>query len=100
MIEASICRKSSNGPEWMSRLRAEMMPVVTVPPRPNGLPTAMTQSPTFALSESPNATAGSGLSLSTLSRARSVFSSVPTSVATSLVPSLKLAVISSAPSMT
>ncbi len=30
----------------MSRPRAEMMPVVTVPPRPKGLPTAMTQSPT------------------------------------------------------
>ena len=30
----------------MSRPRAETMPAVTVPPRPNGLPTASTQSPT------------------------------------------------------
>ena len=30
----------------MSRLRAETMPAVTVPPRPNGLPIAITQSPT------------------------------------------------------
>ena len=30
----------------MSRPRAETMPAVTVPPRPNGLPTATTQSPT------------------------------------------------------
>ena len=29
----------------MSRPRAETMPAVTVPPRPNGLPTASTQSP-------------------------------------------------------
>ena len=33
-----------------------MMPAVTVPPRPNGLPIAITQSPTLALSESPNLT--------------------------------------------
>ena len=30
----------------MSRPRAETMPAVTVPPRPNGFPTATTQSPT------------------------------------------------------
>ena len=30
----------------MSRLSAETMPAVTVPPRPNGLPMASTQSPT------------------------------------------------------
>src|SRR5580704_9786126 len=30
----------------MSRPRAETMAAVTVPPRPNGLPTASTQSPT------------------------------------------------------
>ena len=30
----------------MSRPCAETMPAVTVPPRPNGLPTATTQSPT------------------------------------------------------
>ena len=34
------------GAEPMSRPRAETMPAVTVPPRPNGLPTAITQSPT------------------------------------------------------
>ncbi len=43
---ASICRKSSYGPEPMSRPRAETIPAVTVPPSPKGLPTAMTQSPT------------------------------------------------------
>jgi hypothetical protein len=29
----------------MSRARAETIPAVTVPPSPNGLPTAMTHSP-------------------------------------------------------
>ena len=37
----------------MSRPSAEMMPAVTVPPSPNGLPTATTQSPTLAWSLSP-----------------------------------------------
>ena len=73
----------------MSRSRAETMPAVTVPPRPNGLPIAITQSPTRSLSESPNFTAVSGLSGLTFSTARSVFVSVPTSSALSLVPSLQ-----------
>ncbi len=42
---ASIWMKSSYGPLPMSRPRAETIPAVTVPPRPNGLPTASTQSP-------------------------------------------------------
>ena len=42
------------------RPRAEMMPAVTEWPRPNGLPIAITQSPTRTLSESPNLMAGSG----------------------------------------
>ena len=46
----------------MSRLRAETMPAVTVPPRLNGLPIAITHSPSRSLSESPNFTAISGLS--------------------------------------
>ena len=48
------------------RLRAETMPAVTVSPRPNGLPTAITPSPTRILSLSPNLTVFSGLSLSHL----------------------------------
>ena len=39
-----------------------MIPEVTVPPKPNGFPIAITQSPILALSESPNAT-GVNLSL-------------------------------------
>ena len=85
----------------MSRWLAEMMPTVTVPPRPNGLPIAITQSPTRILPESPKVTAGSGFLGSTLSRARSVFVSWPKTLSTlSLVPSVKLTMISSAPSIT
>ena len=56
LMGASICRKSSRGPERMSRLRADTMPAVTVPPSPKGFPTAITQSPTRTASESPNST--------------------------------------------
>ena len=72
------------------------MPVVTVPPRPNGLPTAITGWPTRTLVASPNETNGSGLSLSTFSTARSVFSSPPIILAGSLVPSAMVIVIESA----
>ena len=50
LIAASVWMKSSYGPELMSRLRAETMPTVTEPPSPNGLPIAITQSPTRILS--------------------------------------------------
>ena len=40
----------------LALLAAREMPVVTLPPRPNGLPTAMTQSPTCAALLSPNVT--------------------------------------------
>ena len=71
LIAASVWMKSSYGPWRMSRPRAETIPAVTVPPRPNGLPMASTQSPTRAPSESPNCTAGSGLSDFTCSSAMS-----------------------------
>jgi hypothetical protein len=69
----------------MSRFWADTMPAVTVPPRPNGLPTASTQSPirafwgasfTYGKSEP-----------SALSRARSVFASVPITLASRVRPS-------------
>ena len=55
------------------RLRAETMPAVTEPPRPNGLPTASTQSPTRDLSLSPNLAAFNGFSGFTRSTATSTF---------------------------
>src|SRR5664280_1591563 len=58
------------------------MPVVTVPARPSGLPTAMTGSPTFRRLASPRAMALRSLgALVSLMTARSVDGSVPTTVA-------------------
>ena len=84
----------------MSRLRADTMPAVTEPPRLNGLPMAITHSPSLILSESPNLTALSGLVGLTRSTARSVFWSRPTTSALSRVPSVKMTVISSASEIT
>ena len=56
LIGASIWMKSSNGPAPMSRPRADMIPAVTEPPSPNGLPAARIQSPTSAVRLSPQAT--------------------------------------------
>ena len=84
----------------MSRLRADTMPAVTVPPRLNGLPMATTHSPSRSLSESPNFTAFSVLSVFTRSSARSLFESLPTSCAGSLLPSLRITLISSASAIT
>ena len=79
----------SNGPAPRSRPRAETMPAVTEPPRPNGLPAASTQSPTSTWRESPNATAGSGPVACTLISATSVSSSEPMTSAGSRVPSVR-----------
>ena len=84
----------------MSRLRADTMPAVTEPPRLNGLPIAITHSPSRTLSESPNLTALSGLVGLTRSTARSVLVSLPTTSAFSRVPSVRMTVISSASAMT
>ena len=56
LIGASTWMKSSYGPSPISRPTAETMPAVTVPPRPNGLPTASTLSPGRTLPLSPKAT--------------------------------------------
>ena len=84
----------------MSRARAERIPAVTVPPKPNGLPIASTQSPTRSWSELPHLTAVSGFVDSTLSSARSTFGSLPTTFAVSCVLSWRMTVISSASAMT
>ena len=77
------------------------MPAVTVPPSPNGLPMASTQSPTRRLSESPNGTAVSCVSPGSIfSTAISVFWSWPSTSATNVVSSASVTVISSAFSIT
>src|SRR6266851_3621517 len=77
-----------------------MIPAVTVPPRPNGLPIASTQSPTRALLESPQLAAGNGVLASTLSNARSVTASRPMTCACSAVSSARVTVICSALAIT
>src|SRR5207237_9665347 len=77
-----------------------MIPAVTVPPSPNGLPIASTQSPTLALLESPQLAAGSGVLASTLRRARSVTWSRPMTWACSAVSSDSVTVIWSAVAIT
>ena len=57
-MAASVWMKSTYGPASMSRAMAETMPRVTVPPRPKGLPTAITSSPTRTWSLSPSASSG------------------------------------------
>ena len=84
----------------MLRLRADTMPAVTEPPRPNGLPTASTQSPTRALSLSANFTAVSGFSGFTRSTATSTFESLPMTSAFSFWPSVKMTVTSVASAIT
>ena len=90
----------SYGPDSMLRPRADTMPAETEPPRPNGLPIAITQSPGRIASESPNVTAFSGLSGFTRSTARSTFVSLPTISAFSRVPSEKMTWMSLASPMT
>ena len=87
LIGASSCRKSSNGPAPISRPRAETMPAVTDPPRPNGLPAAKIQSPTSTCRLSPQTTAGSRFGAFTRITAMSVSSSDPITCAGNCVPS-------------
>ena len=68
--------------------------------RLNGLPIAITHSPSRSLSLSPNLTALSGLVGVTLSNARSVFWSRPITSAFSVLPSLRMTFTSSASAMT
>src|SRR3989442_294810 len=88
LIAASVWRKSSNGPWPIWRALALMIPAVTVACRPNGDPTASTQSPTWTRSESPTFAARNvPLPSSSRGTARSVFRSSPTTFALCLLPS-------------
>ena len=89
LMAASVWMKSSKGPAPISRPRAEMMPEVTLPPRPKGLPAASTQEPTRARVEEPQGTLASWRPASIRSRARSVSSSVPTTRAGCSDPSCR-----------
>ena len=101
LIAASVWRKSSNGPWPIWRALALMIPAVTVACRPNGEPTASTQSPTWTRSESPTFAARNvPLPSSSRSVARSVFRSSPTIFALCLLPSSVITSMSVARSTT
>ena len=99
-MAASVWMKFSNTlmprPE---RPSAETMPEVTVWPKPKGLPIASTMSPTRSVSEEPKVVAGRSVA-STCSTARSVSGSLPTTLASSFLPSESDTSISSAASTT
>ena len=71
----------------MSLLKADIIPDVTVPPKPKGLPIAITEWPTLALSESANFKKFKGFFDSTFNKARSVSLSVPINLASNSVSS-------------
>ena len=85
LIAASVCSISTPVPGWPSvRLLPlkETTPTVTLfPPRPKGLPIAITQSPTSERSESPKGTTVSGSFASIFRSATSVRASCPISFA-------------------
>ena len=95
-IDASVWIKSSYLDNPIDLFLAEIIPAVTVPPRPNGFPIAKTQSPILALSESPKPT---GLNLSSVSNCNTAISikgSAPSTFALYSWSPLTLTIISSA----
>ena len=99
LIEASVWMKLSYGPSPMKRPLALTIPEVTVWFKPNGLPIAMTGSPTSSFSESPNGITGR-FDASILMSAMSVFGSLPITFALNSLASLSLTEISVAFSTT
>ena len=83
----------------MTRPVPLMIPTVTVWSRPNGLPIAITGSATRSAVELPSAIAGRPVA-STLMTAMSVSGSLPTSLAASFRPSLRVTSMALAPSTT
>ncbi len=102
LIGASVWIYSTSERLLMSRLRAEIIPADTVPPKPNGLPIATTQSPIRSASLSAQLTAVnfSPSSASIFKTATSESASRPKISAAYSLPSVKVTVISSASSIT
>ena len=81
LIDASVWIKSSYLVKFISLFLAEIIPEVTVPPKPNGFPIAITQSPTRALSESPKTTGVNSSDDSIFKTAKSAYGSDPRTLA-------------------
>src|SRR5881398_1491988 len=99
LIDASVWMKSSYGPSPITRPVALTMPVVTVCSSPNGLPIAITGSPTWRREESPSGITRSPVA-STFRSAMSVLGSRPRTRPGSSRPSASVTRISVAPSTT
>src|ERR1043166_245844 len=103
LIEASVWMKSVNvrpcSVDGTERPSAETTPGVTLPLRPNGLPTATTVSPIIRSDDVPIGAVARFFAL-TRSTATSLSGSTPMSFAESFEPSLKLTLIDDAPSTT
>ena len=76
------------------------IPKVTVLSNPNGLPTAIAQSPTWTLLEEPKGAIGKSLPALILTTAKSVTSSIPLTLPSKVRPSFKRTVTLSALSTT
>jgi len=100
LMEASVCIKSSYGPEPRMRPLALTIPAVTVCSSPKGLPMATTHVPTFRSSELPILRGTKSEDSSILIRAKSVLGSRPTIFASNSFSLASLTLIWSAFSTT
>ena len=102
LIAASVwIRSNLRSPNWMERFKALITPAVTLPRNssPSGLPIAIAGSPTCKVEESPKSATGRLFS-SIFTTARSVAASAPNTLPLTLRPSVRLTMISEAPSTT
>ena len=100
LIGASVWMKLSYGPERISLPTAEIIPAVTLPPSPRGLPIAITHSPTFDFLLSPKVIKGRSLFVSILRSAKSILESRPITSATNVSSLLSVTFTVVAPSTT
>ncbi len=84
-------------PAATGRFSALMMPVVTVPSRPSGDPTATTSWPTRRLADEPIVIGVKPDTPSARTTAMSLLGSVPTTVNGALRPSAKVTLVCAAP---
>src|SRR5436853_5170 len=99
MVYSTSCGSSES--TGKTRPKALIIPTVMVLCKPKGLPIVTTSCPTLTCVESPSCTGrNSSVVTSTLTTARSLSGSVPTTLAETIVPSWNVTVMRSAPSTT
>ena len=90
LLPNGLCGVCSSLLDWMVRSFALMMPAVTEPSSPSGLPSARTVSPTCIWELSPSVAALRPDTPDALTTARSVRGSVPTMSAVAFLPFAKM----------